>query len=169
MKKGAYVLIFSSLAFLIASLLFLNTVVQKRTSDIYFDVLGVREEAGNCFFILDKSAKFALRDVLIEKGKDMDGKERDYRTLLDEHFGKESYAVYKREVVNEFKKILRDNYGKIIGEECGFDFNINDYDVDLDDNVESFTMKGKTEKKISFVKGNVKYNVEPSFAGHVEF
>lgn len=151
MKKGAVVLIFSSLAFLISSLLFLNSSYEPKKSDVYFDLVEVNNDAEECLFLLDKVAKLSLRGALMEtnfKIKD-EGSKRNFLNIFRKHFRK---------------------HDSIINDVCGSPISINSYEVvPYGSKEEGFTIKGVTKNKVSFFSGNVTYSVAPHFVANIKF
>jgi hypothetical protein len=163
MKKGAVVLIFSSLAFLIASLLFLNYSLEKKNIDIYFDLVKVNDMSEKCLFFLDKTAKFALRDSLLEKEGN-----KNYLDLFNKNSDYFKNVENKRKVITIFRNKFN-KYSAGVNDVCGSEINIKDYEINLYNNKKDFTVVGKTETKIFFVEGNVTYSIHPNFIGNIRF
>ena len=165
MKRGTVVLIFSSLAFLVTSLLFLNSVVEKRNTNAYFDLVEANHNAENCLFLLDKTSKFALKDSLLEKESgetyyDLIKKNPSYLRDVDNKRNFESVFIGK------FNK-----YNKAVNEVCGTEVVVKADEITIYTNNKdgSISIARKTENKISFSSGSVKYSVNPNFVGNVLF
>ena len=165
MKRGTVVLIFSSLAFLVTSLLFLNSVVEKRNTDTYFDLVEANHNAENCLFLLDKTSKFALKDSLLEKESG-----ETYYDILKKNPG------YLRDVDNKrnFESVFIgkfNRYSKVVKDVCGTEIVVTSDEITIYTNNEdgSISITRKTENKISFSYRSAKYIVNPNFIGNVLF
>ena len=159
-KKAAIILLSASIAFFIASVIFLNTQIKMPyvLGDSQLAILGLEEDAEIYRTYLETAAKFSLAESIKVVPE---GQKKDFYTLCSEkHKVCDELPIY---VKKAFKKHLT-SFNKVYDQ----NLNINNYEFKTTqrvlDNKAAIELVGVSTGKIVIRKGdNIQYSEKPNF------